>query len=213
MTYQPPDPTTGHILQQIQRLEPDQRRRMRQLCFWALLVYLQFTWYGQSMVPFIVASTAIAIVVFAARRSELGRRPSFVILHGALIVLMAVSLPRTASWPLLADFACLGALIALEMNHRSPALLVAIAVEHALALAYDPWSDIRLMTRPELSELGSVALARIFAIIMVAAILVRVHVLPRLVRAYGTEEEPPPPPKPSRPLTVREWEARHPPKE
>ena len=213
MTIRPPDPGTGHILQQIQRLDSEQRRKVRQICFWALLGYLEWTWYGQSMLPFLAAVTAMAVVVLILRRSEIGRRPSIVILHGALFVLMIRALLLVPSWPLLLDFAILGALVALELNHQRAFLLVAIAAEHAVGLAWDPWSDIRLMTRPEFAELGSVALARVFAMIMVVAILIRVYVAPRFVRLEDDgEQQPPPAPKPSRPLTVAQWEARNPPK-
>lgn len=201
-----PNHFLGPVVHEIQGLGPEQRRKMRQILFWVLLVYLQLTWFGlAAAVLLLVPAGVLGIVAVFADHSVVGRRPTFVALHGALLCGMIVSAIQSESWRLVADFAALGAVTTLELNHSRPALLFAIVGEHVLGLTLDPWSAITLMNSPEVPFVGAAALFRLFSIIMIVSLWVRVFVLPRFM------SPPPltPAPERSQPLTVAEWEARN----
>jgi hypothetical protein len=201
-----PNPLLNPIIHEIQGLSPEQRRKVRHILFWALLVYLQFTWFGVAGMPLLLPAGLLVVATFFARTVVIGRRPTFVALHGAILCGMIISAVQGESWRLVGDFTALGALTVLELNHSRPGLLIAVAGEHVAGLAWNPWSSIVLMNNEELPFVGAAALWRIFAIIMIVALWFRVFGLPR----FEPRVAPVPETKPSRPLTVAEWEARNP---
>lgn len=190
------------FIDELVRMEPEQRRHLRQVCFWVLLIYLEFEWASTAAIPLGIAAAAMTLVAWLARRTAYGQRPSFLVLHGAIAVQMILILLRAQSWLLFADFAAISVLAALELEHRKPMLLIAIAVEHALALAFDPSSALRFLADHSRPESAALAWARLFAIIMVIAIVIRTRFVP------PPPPEPPPPPKRARPMTAREWDAQ-----
>lgn len=189
------------LLHELRSMDSDQRRHLRQLCFWVLLVYLEFEWTGKVAIPIAIAAIAFALFVWLTRQT----RRSFLVLHGAIATGMVLQFWHSHAWIVLADFALLGALVVLELKEPKPQLLIAIAIEHALGLAFDPATALRFLANHSEPQAAVLAWTRLFAIIMVLAIAVRVHWWPRLV---PERLPPPPPPKPARPMTAAEWDAQ-----
>jgi hypothetical protein len=203
------NPFINPFVYELEALEPEQKRAMRQILFWVLLVYLQLTWFGMAALPLLIPAALAGGAAFAWRRRE--GRPTFVALHAGMLAAMVFSLLRDASWIVVADFAIVGALVTLELSHRRPGLLAALAAAHACGLAWSPWSHIAQMNDPAVPHAGAAALFRLFAIVMLVAVLVRLHLVPRLAPPPAPEPEPPPMSKSmSKPMTVAEWEARNP---
>ena len=213
MPAKPPNPFISPIVHEIRRYDSNQRRKLRQLCFWILFTYLSVTWYGKTALTVAAALASVAVIVFLANASALRRRPTFILLHGSICVLMIAGLLRRpdlsrqlVTLVAVFDFGALGALVALELNHAKTSLLLAIGIEHVLGLATNPVTSVRLMADPALPEVGVVALLRIFAIMMVAALYVRLLTerfapspLPSTVSAEQQSRK--------RPLTAAEWDA------
>lgn len=189
---------------ELDKLDAEQKRTIRQVLFWVLLVYLQFTWFGLAALPLLIPAAVAGGVAFAWRRRE--GRPTFIALHAGMLVAMVVSLLRAGSWIVVADFAIVGALVTLELSHRRAGLLAALAFAHACGLVWSPWSRIAQMNDPAVAHIGAAALVRLFAIVMLIAVLVRTRLVPRLVPPPVAQPEPPK----SKPMTVAQWEARNP---
>src|SRR5205807_4665701 len=101
------------------------------------------------------------------------------------------------------DLGVLATLAVLELTRRSKTILFLIVAEHGLALWLSPWSDASAMKATAI--MSAHVVARVFAAVMVLAIALRSQVRDPI----GTHPEPQPSP-PRRPLTVAEWEVRHP---
>jgi hypothetical protein len=187
------------LIDEIARMEPGQRDHLRRILFWALLAYLEFEWAGTAAIPLGIAAMALAIVLSLMRRTE---RRHLIVLHGAIVVQLLLALVRAQSWIVLADFAALALLVMLELKNRNILLLLAVAAEHGVALAFDPASALRFLSDHSQPEAAALAWARLFAILMLVAIAVRVRIVP------APAPEPPPPPKPARPMTAAEWDAQ-----
>jgi hypothetical protein len=178
------------MLREVREMEPEQRRKLRQLCFWMLLAYLEWIYFEVSILPLVAGAAAGGLLLL---HRPLRSRPSFVVLHTAILGCLALTWLTTSDWAVLVDFAFLGALAVLELLHRNTVLLLVIAVEHGAGLATGGFTPL--------------AMARAFAIIMLFAIVVRLKVAPRFAEP---EPEPPPPQPRTKPMTVAQWEARHP---
>lgn len=206
MNEQRPNPWLNPSFYELDRMSPEQRRVGRQIMFWVLLVYLELIWFSFTALRLLIPAAVLGLLTLAARKIAFGQRPSFVALHGALLFAMLQSAIETESWLLIADFGALGALVVLELIHRRVGLLVTIAIEHIAAMILNPWSAIGSMNDPRQPLVGAVALFRLFAVIMLTALAIRIAIAPKIAPAPEPE---PKPAKPSRPLTVAEWEARH----
>ncbi|HKO56619.1 MAG TPA: hypothetical protein VJ276_12135 [Thermoanaerobaculia bacterium] len=181
------------LLRDLRQLEPQQRRKLRQLCFWMLFVYLEWTYFEVAILPLVAGAAAGGLLLL---HPSLRTRPSFVVLHAAILGGLAVGWLATSDWHVLLDFELLGALAVLELLHRKTALLLLLAAEHGAAAATGGFTPL--------------AIARVFAVIMLLAIVVR-----RRMPVVFEEQKPvPPPPAPPRtkPMTVAQWEARNPPR-
>ncbi|MBV9494282.1 MAG: hypothetical protein JOZ54_08545 [Acidobacteria bacterium] len=202
----------SRIVSDFEALSPEQRRQGRQICFWFLLVYLEvdnFEWAGALLM---IPAAVVGVVARLGPETWIGQRPSFVAIHASFFSAMIFVLLHSGSWIVWADVAVLGLLVALELQHRRAALLLLIAAEHLAGLLSNPWSAIPLRDHPGIPGVGAYALLRVAAIIMLLASWFRVFIVPR----FAPPPSPPPPPKEisrSRPLTVAQWEARHPPRD
>lgn len=199
----------SRIVGDFEGLSPEQRRIGRQICFWFLLVYLEvnnFEWRG---VLVMIPAAVIGVVARLGPETWVGRRPSFVAIHAAFFCAMIGVLLQGGAWIVLADVAVLGLLVALELQHRRASLLLLIATVHLAGLVSNPWSAIPPRDHPGIPGAGAYALLRLGAIIMLLAAWFRIFIVPRIApppRPVKREETPR-----SRPLTVAQWEARHPP--
>lgn len=191
------------MVDEIRRMEPEQRNHISRILFWVLLSYLQVQWAAKAALPFGIAALGLALVLWPVRHTAAGERRHLIVLHGAILVQLVIILFRTESWLVLADFAAVGMLLMLELKNRKVVLLFAIAAEHGAALLLDPWSALRFLADHSRPEAAMLAWARLFAIILVVAIAAR-------TMARRPEAVPePPPPKPARPMTAAEWDAAH----
>jgi hypothetical protein len=193
------------ILAQIQRLGPEQGRTFDKIVFWSLFLYLQVWVLGAAARDLLVAIGIGTVLVLLFRRTEAGQRMSFIMLHGAILASLAWTQFTTGVVPLaMIDLGVLATLAVLELTSRSKTILFLIAAEHGLALWLSPWSDASAMKAT--AVMSAHVVARVFAAVMVLAIALRPLVRDRMETAQPEPQSS----QPHRPLTVAEWEARHP---
>ena len=191
------------IAAQVRRLTTEQGRRFDKILFWLLLLYLE-VWAFQCIARDLLAGIAISTFIAAVlRRTALGRRSSFLVLHGAVLVsLVCAAVTSPLRVVLIADAGLLATLVAVELANSSRLTLLLIGVEHVLGLLLSPWSPAFAI---QTSAIGAHVVARSFAVVLVLSILLRA----RFDKDNAPPYKPPEPQKPPRrPLTVAEWEKR-----
>ena len=175
------------IAAQITALDWKQRRIVQKILFWFLLAYLELWTLDAAAQDFLIAAVAGAVAVLLLRKTEVGRRPNFVVLHAAMVASIFWSALRGNQTLLLIDGGLLATLVTLELVHRSRVILALIVVEHAVGLFVSPWNA-------HSTALGQAHLiARLFAIVLVIAIAIP---RPDADRRTSTLRSDGPPPAP-----------------
>jgi hypothetical protein len=193
-------PVVGHI----RDLDSQQRRLAKRIAFWFLFAYLELYIFEAAAQDLLAAIGLAAFGVFVILRStELGRRPHFTVLNGAIVGTLFWSGWRQNSSAIAIDAAILGTLVGLELIHRSSLFLLLVAFEHGCAVFFSPWS--RLADMKHSPEIAAHVSARVLAIILAVAVAFHAH-----SRRQDPDRiiiEPQEPPR-RRPLTAAEWDAK-----